>query len=215
LTITDLQFKEFVGRTINCFCFDEDYGIRFEGERLIVYPRVNLEGYEWGQNGKKLDRLHQYWHFRAIDEFIKLDLAFERFGSPENEEDNRFAYISAIRTKLELIEIYSLDDKIATDSDYKIDLLQTLLTIELMHAFYKHGYILPYCKLREQTGSWLSALTAFSFAGLIEGEIRFPITFSERNAKIARICNWTSSKEWPAGNKQLTEAILGSVAVSS
>jgi Holliday junction resolvase-like predicted endonuclease len=203
-----LEFNEFVGKTINCFCFDEDYDIRFEGERLIVYPRVNPEGYEWGRNGKKLDRLHQYWHFRAIDEFIKLGLAFERFGSPENEESNRFAWISSIRTKLELTEIYGLDDEITTDSGFKIDLLRTLLTIELMHAFYKHCYILPYCKHQEQTGNWLSALTAFSFAGLIEGEIRFPITFAERKAKIARICNWTSSEEWPKGNKQLTEAIL-------
>ena len=77
-----------------------------------------------------------------------------------------------------------------------------------MHAFYKHGYILPYCKHREQTGNWLSALAVFSFAGLIEGEIRFPITFAERKAKIARICNWTRNDEWPDGNKQMTEAIL-------
>ncbi|MDD5633355.1 MAG: NERD domain-containing protein [Methylococcales bacterium] len=67
---------------------------------------------------------------------------------------------------------------------------------------------MPYCKYREQTGNWLSALTTFSFMGLMEGEIRFPITFAERKAKIARICNWTSSEEWPNGNKQMTEAIL-------
>lgn len=203
-----LKFNAFIGKTINCFCFDDDYDIRFEGERLIVYPRVNQEGYEWGRNGKKLDRLHQYWHFRSIDEFIKLGLAFERFGSPENEESNRFAWISAIRTKLELAEIYGLDDEITTESGYKIDLLQTLLTIELMHAFYKHGYILPYCREFERTGDWLTALTVFSFAGLVEGEIRFPITFAERKAKISRICNWTSSEEYPKGNKQMTEAIL-------
>jgi hypothetical protein len=203
-----LQFNEFVGRTINCFCFDEDYDIRFEGEKLIVFPRVIPEESEWDRNGKKLDRLHQYWHFRAIDEFIKLGLVFERFGRPENEESNRFAWISAIRTKLELTEVYGLDDEILTDSGYKIDLLRALLTIELMHAFYKHGYILPYCKHREQAGNWLSALTAFSFAGLVEGEIRFPITFAERKAKIARICHWTSGEESPNGNKQMTEAIL-------
>ncbi len=203
-----LQFDEYVGKTINCFCFDDDYDIRLEGERLIVYPRVNPEGYEWSRNGKKIDRLHQYWHFRAIDEFINLGLAFKRFGSPENEESNRFAWISTIRTKLELTEIYGLDDEIATDSGYKIDLLRTLLTIELMHAFYKHGYILPYCKHHEQTGNWLSALTTFSFMGFLEGENRLPITFAERKAKIARICNWTSSEEWPNGNKQMTEAIL-------
>ena len=203
-----LQFNEFVGRTINCFCFDEDYDIRFEGDRLIVFSRVIPEESEWDRNGKKLDRLHQYWHFRAIDEFIKLGLAFERFGSPENEESNRFAWISAIRTKLELTEIYGLDEEIATDSGVKIDLLRTLLTIELMHAFYKHGYILPYCREYEQMGNWLKALSVFSLAGLIEGEIRFPITFAEHKAKIARICNWTSCEEWPNGNKQMTEAIL-------
>lgn len=203
-----LQFNDFVGRTINCLCFDEGYDIRFEGERLIVFPRVIPEESEWDRNGKKLDRLHQYWHFRAIDEFIKLGLAFERFGRPENEESNRFAWISAIRTKLELTEIYGLEDEIMTESGYKIDLLRTLLTIELMHAFYKHGYILPYCREYEQTGNWLRALSVFSFAGLIEGEIRFPITFAERKAKIARICNWTRSEEWPNGNKQMTEAIM-------
>lgn len=203
-----LQFDEHVGDTIIRFCFDDDYDIRFEGERLIVYPRVNQDGYEWGLNGKKIDRLHQYWHFRSIDEFIKLGLAFERFGSPENEESNRFAWLSAIRTKLELTEIYGIDDYITTESGFKVDLLRTLLTIELMHAFYKHGYILPYCREYEQTGNWLTAMTVFSFAGLIKGEVRFPITFAERKAKIARICNWTSSDEWPNGNKQMTEAIL-------
>lgn len=203
-----LKFNEYVDGTLNCFCFDDDYDIRFEKERLIVYPRVNPEGYEWGRNGQKIERLHQYWHFRSIDEFIKLGLAFERFGSPENEESNRFAWLSAIRTKLELTEIYGLDNEITTESGYKVDLLRTLLTIELMHSFYKHGYILPYCRKYEQTGNWLTALTVFSFAGLIEGEIRFPITFAERKAKIARICNWTSSEEWPNGNKQMTEAIL-------
>jgi len=208
LVVAYLQFNEYVHGTLNCFCFDDDYDIRFEGKKLIVYPRVNQEGYEWGRNGKKIDRLHQYWLFRAIDEFIKLGLALERFGSPEHEEQNKFAFISAIRTKLELTEIYGLEDKITTDSGYKIDLLQTLLTIELMHAFYKHGYILPYCKHREQAGNWLSALTVFSFSGLIEGEIRFPITFAGQKSKIDRISSWTISKEWPNGNRQMTEAIL-------
>jgi len=203
-----IQFNESVGKTIESCCCDDDYDIRFEEERLIVYPRVNQDGYEWGRNGMKLERFHQYWHFKAIDEFIKLGLAFERFGHPENEENNRFAWISAIRTKLELTEIYGLDDEITIESGFKVDLLRTLLTSELMHAFYKHGYILPYCREYEQTGNWLTALSVFSFGGLIEGEIRFPITFAERKAKIARICNWTSSEEWPNGNKQMTEAIL-------
>lgn len=203
-----LQFNEFIHKTMDCFCFDDDYDIRFEGERLILYPRVNPEGYEWGRNGKKLDRLHQYWHFRAIDEFIETGLVLQHIGTTENEENVRFAHLSAIRTKLELSEIYGLDDEITTDKGVKIDLFQTLLTIDLMHAFYKNGYILPYCKYREQTGNWLLALTGFSFMGLVEKEIRFPITFAEQKAKIARISDWTRSDEWPEGNKILTEAIL-------
>lgn len=208
LVAAHIQFDEFVSRTINSFCFDEDYDIRFEEERLIVFPRIIPEESEWDRNGRKLDQLHQYWLFRAFDEFIKQGFALEKFGSPENEESNRFAWISAIRTKLELTEIYGLDDKITVDDGYKIDLFQVLLTIELMHAFYKHGYILPYCKHRKETGNWLTALTTFSFAGLVEGENRFPITFAERKAKIARICAWTRDEDWPNGNKQLTEAIL-------
>ena len=203
-----LCFDQLVSGTLSNFCFDEDYDIRFEGERLIVFPRVIPEESEWDRNGRKLDRLHQYWHFKAIDEFIKLGLAFKSFGSPENEETNRFAWLSAIRTKLELAEIYGLDDEITIENGNKIDLLQALLTIELMHGFYKHCYILPYCKKHEQTGNWLTALTEFSFMGLVEGENRFPITFAERKAKIARICCWTVNKDWPNGNKQLTEAIL-------
>ncbi|OQW66718.1 MAG: hypothetical protein BVN35_21450 [Proteobacteria bacterium ST_bin11] len=203
-----LQFNKSVGKTIENFCFDDDYDIRFENERLILYPRVNQEGYEWGRNGKKLERLSQYWQFRAIDEFFRLGFCFERFGRPENEQNNRFAFISAIRTKLELTEIYGFVDDFTTKSGLKVDLLLTLLTIELMHAFYKYDYILPYCREYERAGDWLTALTVFSFAGQVEGEIRFPITFAERKAKIARICNWTVSEEYPKGNKQITEAIL-------
>ena len=204
-----VQYNEFLGRTINCFCFDEDYDIRFEGERLIVFPRVIPEESEWSRNGRKFDRLHQYWFFRAIDEFIQQGLGFQTFGQPENEEWNRFAWISAIRTKLELTEIYGLDEEVTIENDCKVDLFQALLTIELMHAYYKKGFVLPYCLIYEKTGHWLPALTTFSFMGIAEGENKLPITFSERRAKIAKICDWTPrSEEWPNGNKKMAEAAL-------
>jgi len=203
-----VQLNEFVGSTINSFCFDEDYDIRFEEERLIVFPRVIPRESEWDRNGRKFERLHQYWLFRAFEEFIQQDLAFQTIGRSENEEWNRFAYISAIRIKLELTEIYGLDEEVTIDNNCKVNLFQALLTIELMHAFYKKDFILPYCKLYEQAGHWLPALTTFSFTGLVNGENRFPITFAERQAKIARISDWTRCEEWPNGNKKMTEAIL-------
>jgi len=208
LVATYIDFNEFISGTINYFCFDDDYDIRFEEERLIVFPNIIPDESEWDRNGRKLDRLHQYWFFRAIDEFFDEAFKFALLGHPENIETNFFAWMSAFRTKLELTEIYGLEEEINTDSDIKIDLLRTLVTIELMHTFYKQSFVLPYCQHFERTGNWLTALTALSFMGLVEGENRFPITFAERKAKIDRICGWTCSEEWPKGNKKMTEAIL-------
>jgi len=53
-----------------------------------------------GSKRQEIDRLHQYWHFRAIEIFIKLGvLHLKRFGKPENEESNRLRWISAIRSQ--------------------------------------------------------------------------------------------------------------------
>ncbi len=203
-----LHFNDFMGKTISWFCFDDDYDIRFEGEKLIIFPQINPDVSECDQIGKKSDRLHQYWFFRGLDECLKPGFEFEYLGRLKYDDSHLFAWTSAIRTKLELKEIYGIDDEIMIDNSYKINTFQALFTIEMMHAFYKDGYILPYCKLQEQTGNWLTALISFSFMGLIEGEIRLPITFAERKAKINRICGWISSEDWPTGNKQMTEAIL-------
>ena len=77
-----------------------------------------------------------------------------------------------------------------------------------MTAFYKQAFVLPFCKHYQQTGDWKTALTLLALNGLVEGENRFPITFAERTAKIARMRNWTVSDQYPNGDEKMTEAII-------
>jgi len=56
----------------------------------------------WRRNGRKLARIHEYWFYRALDEFVSSDLATQLIGRPENHEVNRLAYIRARRTQLRL-----------------------------------------------------------------------------------------------------------------
>lgn len=57
-------------------------------------------------------------------------------------------------------------------------------------------------------GDPLTALGRLAFEGLLQGENRFPMTWSALPAKVRRIRAWTVSDEHPAGDADAAKAIL-------
>jgi hypothetical protein len=210
LVAAQLELNYFMSQSVDAFCYDDSISFEFQNQGLAIVERDPAAREAWQRNGDKLARLHTYWFYRAVDAFAASELATAHIGSPENHEMNQLAYIKAIRTQLQLTEVYGLDKSVTTDSGLRVDLFQATLSMELMSAFYINDFVRPYIEHLRNTGNWRSALTLLAMGGLIQpgSQIRFPLTWSEQEAKIKSIRPWTVSKDFSQGNAKAAEAIL-------
>ena len=199
LVSAHIELTDFNATVVDWFCFSEEYNL----------PGETPEQSQWALNGKKLEQLHLYWFQRAINDFASSEFSKQPFGLPENDEWNRFAFLKALRTNLELLEIYGFDDEVTVHTGFKVELFKVLHSIELMSLFYQKDFVLPFCKNYEQTGNWQLALAQLALDGLFNGmQNRFPITFAKQNEKAEALRAWTRSDKWPHGNKKTAKAIL-------
>jgi hypothetical protein len=204
-----IELNSFISQSADAFSFDD--GIEFVriGDRALdIVERDASVRAAWKRDGRKLERLHGYWFYRALVEFFHSDLATKTIGLPENHEANRVACIRAIRTKLQLTDVYGLDDAVTTDSGVQVDLFQALLATELTSAFYQRDFLQAFVTHLNETGHWAPALSLLALEGIATGHNRFPLTWSDRKAKIERIVGWTVSKKSPRGSPLMAAAIL-------
>lgn len=204
-----VELNSFISRSAEAFSYDD--AIRFvrRGDRLEIEEIDPDRRAAWREDGRKLDRLHGYWFYRALYEFVSSGLADKSMGRPENQEANQLAYIQAIRTLLRLTEVYGLEDSVTAESGASVDLFQALLSVELTSAFFQRDFLLAYLGHLERSGHWLQALGQLALEGLARGfQNRFPLTWSDREAKIANIVGWTVTPEFPKGNPRMAAAIL-------
>ena len=210
-TLIDAQIElnSFISQSADAFSYDD--GIQFvrHEERLEIEELDPAAFAAWRRNGSKLGRLHGYWFYRAMDEFVSSDMAMQQIGRPENHEANRLAYIRAMRTQLQLTEVYGVDEMVITDSGARVNLFQALLSLELMSAFFQRNFLQTFAQNQEESGHWLAALGRMALDGLMDGtQNRFPLTWSDREAKIANIVGWTVNADSPQGNPLIAAAIL-------
>ena len=209
LLLDQVELNSFVSRSADAFSYDESIRFVRSGDHLEIDEVDANRRAAWWRDGAKLELLHQYWFHRALDEFVVSGLAERRMGRPENHEANQLAYIHAIRTRLRLTEVYGLEAWVTAESGARVDLFQALLSLELTSAFFKRDFLAAFIGHLGETGNWLQALNQLAFNGLVDGlQIRFPLTWSDRAAKIANIVGWTVTAEAPRGNPQMAGAIL-------
>lgn len=97
----------------------------------------------------------------------------------------------------------------SNDAGDTVPLFQALLSLELMNVFFQRDFLEAYFKHLRTTGDWAAALGVMAMHGLRDGnQIRFPLTWSDRESKIANMVGWTVTPEHPQGNRKLTEAIV-------
>lgn len=204
-----IELNEFVARSADAFSYDD--GIRFvrNGTILEMEEADPVTRTAWSRNGRKLARLHEYWFYRALDEFAGSEIATHTIGRPENHEANRLAYIRAMRTQLQLTEVYGVADTVTTDAGDSVDLFQALLSLELMSAFFLRDFIGEYIKHLQDSTDWVTALEKLIVGGLGQTlENRLPLTWSDREAKISRITGWTVNPKTPQGSSRMAARIL-------
>lgn len=204
-----IELNQFIGRSADAFSYDD--GIRFErrGQRLeIVEVDLNSRS-SWQREGRKLECLHGYWFYRALDDFFKSDAARERMGRPENEDASRLAWIYATQGKLRLQEVYGIDETVTTESGECAPLFQALLALNLMSAHFLRDFLVAFAERRRTAGDWLAGLHDLAMDGLRDGyQNRLPLTWSDREEKIRNITGWTVTRESPQGSPRVAAAIL-------
>lgn len=209
LMAAQIELNEFVSRSADAFSYDD--GIRFvrQGDRLEIEEVDASVQTAWNRESQKLDRLHSYWFNRAFVEFETSELSTQTIGKPENEHFNRVAYIRATQSHLRLSEVYGVADTVTTETGETVDLFQALLSLDLMSVFFLRDVLASFTQHLKATGHWRAALTAMAMDGLRNGmENRFPLTWSDREAKVDRIVGWTVCRDYPQGSKRAAAVIL-------
>lgn len=204
-----IELNEFLSRSAESFSYNDAVRFVRRIDQLDIVEVSPDTRKKWEADGRKQELLHGYWLCRALDVFAASEIAGQQIGSPENHDANQLAWISALRAQLQLREIYGVSDQIKLASGEKVDVFRALLSLELMSAHFLRDFLGRYTTLLATRSDWRLALRDLALEGLSNGmQIRFPLTWSDRSAKIANITNWTVSPEHPRGNPRMASSIL-------
>lgn len=194
--------------SIDWFRFNPLCHYRMVPGESVIYNLSDEGTRTWERTEQKYQLLWHYWMNRAIATFAETDLVLKTIGSPDNHEANQLAYIKAMRSMLLLNEIYGLDGSITLEDGTTVPLFQLLLASELTSIFFDLSFIQPFRVLAQETKGTVEALGAMALEGLMQGENRFPMTWSTEAEKARRIKGWTVSDEHPNGRIENARAIL-------
>jgi hypothetical protein len=122
---------------------------------------------------------------RAVQAFVDSGMAEQIIGSPENHELKQLAYIKAVRSKLQLQQIYGLGDLISLNDGSQVQLHHVLLASELTSVFFQKEFIQPFQDHFHESGVLAQALCRLAMDGVISGGNRFPMTWSEEQERSA------------------------------
>ncbi|GAA6205384.1 hypothetical protein [Thalassotalea sp. SU-HH00458] len=208
LIIKQISLNSFISQSADAFCFDDTIAFKIE-QGIAVIKDVDVAAkLAWQQNGNKLKLLHGYWFNRGVNKLIVSGMAEQPIGSKDNHEANQLALIKTYSTQLRLMEVYGLNEYLTADSGLRVSLYESLLSLNLVSAFFNKDFIAPYQQYLLEEKNWLSSISRLAFEGMKQGENRFPITWSSKKDKITRIKAWTVNKSFPNGNQKAAEAII-------
>lgn len=194
--------------SIDWFCFDPECCYQIKPGESVIYNQTDQGSIAWQRTERKVQALWHYWINRGFQAFLALGMDQQQIGSAENHERNTLAYAKALRSALQLQEIYGLEDEIELANAGRTKLFHILLASELHSVFFQSAYIQPFQQNYAECGIVAQALGKLAFEGLVEGENRFPMTWSESDAKVKRIVGWTVCPEHPHGSELAAKAIL-------
>jgi len=194
--------------SIDWFCFDPECCYQLKPGEPVIYNQSEAGTERWQRTGRKSDLLWHYWMSRAVQAFVDSGMAEQIIGSPENRELNQLAYIKALRSELQLQQIYGLADRVLLNDGSQVQLRHVLLASELTSVFFQKEFIQPFQSHLRESGVLTQALGRLAMNGMLSGENRFPMTWSEEQEKIRRITGWTVCDEHPKGCAGSAKAIL-------
>lgn len=209
LLAAQIELNAFVSQSADAFSFDEAVRFVRNGQVLSIEEVNPSLRAAWWRDGRKLARLHEYWFYRALDEFERSGMAAQQIGRPENHEANQLAYVRAMRSQLKLTQVYGVANTVSNDAGEAVDLFQALLSLELTASFFQRDFLEVFVAHFQSSGDWKDALTRLVRDGLFQGQQnRLPLTWSGRTEKIANIRGWTVTPALPSGSAMMAGRIL-------
>lgn len=165
LVDAQVELHAFVSQSADAFSYDD--GIRFErhGTTLEIVEVDAALREAWRRDGRKLVRLHGYWFYRAADDFVASGMATVTLGRPENQEANQLAYLRALRTRLQLTQVYGIAEAVTTDTGDAVDVFQAALSLELMSAFFQRDFLEAFMSHLRRVKDWRVALRLLAEGG--------------------------------------------------
>lgn len=194
--------------SIDWFCFDPECRYQLKPGESVINNQSEVGTERWQRTGRKSDLLWHYWMNRAVHAFALSGMAERIIGSPENHELNQWAFIKAIRSELQLQQIYGLGDHVSLSDGSQVQLHHLVLASELTSVFFQKEFIKAFQGHMRESGVIAQALGRLAMNGMLTGENRFPMTWSEEPEKIRRITGWTVCEEHPKGSADSAKAIL-------
>ena len=202
-----LAYQDFQQRSLEVFCFDDDYRVHLEGDWLTIYPHEILQYGDWDRDGDKLSRLLIYHHYRS---WLSMPSLAEgaTWGRPENEAANYGAWVKARRTQAILHDIYGFEPRVALSNGCEVDLEHACLTAEMTNTSCQQSIELPYCQRFAAHGQWRLALAEVMMTGIAVGENRMPLIFMKQGEKAKRIRTYTQDENHPKGRITAANTVL-------
>lgn len=195
-------------RSIDWFCFDSECDYQLKPGQSVIFNKSDEGTLRWRRTEQKNQLLWCYWMRRAVEVFAASELAGQMIGSAENHEANQLAYIKAIRSQLYLQVVFGLSECVRLHDGSEVTLLHAMLASELTNAFFNQAYLQQYHRYLNESGEPLAALQRLAIEGLLQGENRLPMTWSEQHEKVQRIRGWTVSDKHPSGDPEAAKGIL-------
>lgn len=210
LLVAQIELNEFLSRSVDAHCFDDSVRFVSIDDRQLDLVETDPDAKsKWQRDGRKLGLLPGYWLHRAFHDFASSDMAHARIGRPENQDENRLAYIRAMATRLRLREVYGVEDAVTAPTGDSTDLFQALLSLELTARFFMLDFIAPFVEGAERAGDWIASLRQLALGGLANGmQNRFPLTWSARAEKVVKTTGWTVTPSQPEGSARMAAAIV-------
>lgn len=144
--------------SIDWFCFDPGCRYQLKPGQPVIFNESDEGTEQWQRTERKHELLWHYWLNRAVQEYVDLGIAEEVIGSVGNREANRLAYIQAIRSRLQLQQIYGLGDRLSLSDGSQVQLHHVLLASELTSAFFAQSFIQPFQRYFRESGVLAQAL---------------------------------------------------------
>ena len=156
--------------SIDWFCFDPECRYQLKPGESVIYNQTEAGTERWQRTGRKSDLLWHYWMNRAVHAFALSGMAEQIIGSPENHELNQLALIKAVRSQLQLQQIYGLGDLVSLNDGSQVQLHHLLLASELTSVFFQKEFIQPFQVHMRESGVLTQALGRLAMNGLLTGK---------------------------------------------